>query len=264
MADFLGGLQSRKLVALTVVFGSQLAGLVLVTVVILVGGDGPPAGTDWIFYAAASGAAGAVGLAAFYRGLAIGAMGVVAPVSATAAIVPVVVGVASGERPDPLQFVGVAVAIVGVVLTSLEAREEGAPAKLAAGVPLALAAALGFGLFFVFMDQASDASVGWAMFANRCTGVSLLLLAVLFVRPQKPDASSLGLIALVGVLDSSANGMFALASTKGLVSLVAVLGSLYPVIVIVLARFVLKERLRRVQLVGAGLALTGVALISAG
>ncbi|MBA2505222.1 MAG: DMT family transporter [Thermoleophilaceae bacterium] len=246
------------------VFGSQLAGLAIVSVIILVRGDGPPAGSDWAFYAAASGAAGAVGLAAFYRGLAIGAMGVVAPISAIAAVVPVVVGVASGERPGALQFAGIAIAITGVALTSLEAPEEGASARLAAGVPLALAAALGFGLFFVFMDRASDADVGWALFANRCTGVSLLLLAVLVVRPGRPDRRSVGLVALVGVLDTSANGMFAIASTKGLVSLVAVLGSLYPVVVIALARFVLQERLRRIQLVGAALALTGVALISAG
>lgn len=247
-----------------VVCGSQIAGLVLVSIVVLARGEGPPAGTEWALYAAASGATGVVGLAAFYRGFVIGAMGVVAPIAATSALVPFVVGVASGERPSAIQFAGVAVAIAGVTFASLEPRVAGTPVRLAAGVPLALAAALGFGLFFVFMDRASDADVTWALFGNRVTGVTLVLAAVLVLRPGVPGPRPALAIALVGLLDVSANAMFALASTKGLVSLVAVLGSLYPVVVIALASAILGERLRGIQLAGAAGALAGVALISAG
>lgn len=249
---------------LAVVLVSQLAGLVLVSAFVAARGEGPPGG-DALAWAALSGAAGVAGLAAFYSGLAAGAMGVVAPISATAAVVPVAVGVATGDRPGPLQVAGIVLAVGGVALAAREQPEPGRPVRVAAGVPLALAAALGFGLFFVGMDRAAEADVAWAIFANRVTGVTLLALAALLLRPvlslSRPD---LGALVAVGALDATANGLFAIASTKGLVSLVAVLGSLYPVVVVALALLVLKERLRGSQLIGAALALVGVVAISAG
>jgi drug/metabolite transporter (DMT)-like permease len=266
VADFFGGIQSRRLPATVVVLGSQAAGLVLVTTVVAIRGEAPPAG-DWAVFAVLSGIAGIVGLSAFYKALSIGSMGVVAPLSSTAAIIPLAVGLAIGERPSALQGAGVALALAGVVLASREAGHEAHESRaVAAGAGLALVSAVGFGCFFLAIDRASEQDVLWAVFVNRLTSSVLLGIAMFAViRPHITlKARDLRALAFVGVLDIAANGAFALASTKGLVSVVAVLGSLYPVITVILARFILGERLHMLQRVGAFGALAGVVLISAG
>ena len=260
VADFLGGLRARKLPLLNVLVFSQGTGLVLVGVYMLIRRDAAPGG-DFAFFAALSGLAGAIGLAAFYRGLAVGNMGVVAPISSTAAIIPVVVGIASGDRPAAIQYAGLVLALLGVVLAS---REEvtGATAR---GAGFAVLSAIGFGFFFVGMDNASDADIGWAMLGNRITSFSLLLAAFLVLRPGwKARRSDAPVLATVGTLDITANGLFAIASTEGLVSLVSVLGSLYPLTTVALAAVVLGERPHRVAQAGVALALGGVVLIAAG
>ena len=260
VADFLGGLKARKLPLLNVLVFSQGTGLVLVGIYMLIRRDAAPGG-DFAFFAALSGLAGAIGLASFYRGLAIGNMGVVAPISSTAAIIPVVVGIASGDRPAAIQYAGLVLALVGVVLAS---REEvtGATAR---GAGFAVLSAIGFGFFFVGMDNASDADIGWAMLGNRITSFSLLLAAFLVLRPGwKARRSDAPVLATVGTLDITANGLFAIASTEGLVSLVSVLGSLYPLTTVALAAVVLGERPHRVAQAGVALALGGVVLIAAG
>jgi drug/metabolite transporter (DMT)-like permease len=265
VADFLGGIQSRRMPVVAVVLGSQLAGLALAAMVVLIRGEAPPGG-DFALYAALSSVGGIVGLTAFYKALSIGAMGVVAPLSSTAAVIPVAVGVATGDRPSTLQAVGVAVAIAGVILASREAGEEARDSRaVSRGAGFALISAVGFGCFFLAIDRASDGDVLWAVTVNRTVSVSLLGLALLATRPKlgiKP--ADMRTLAIVGVLDIAANGLFALAATKGLVSVVAVLSSLYPVMTVILARYVLKERLARIQRLGAFAALAGVALISAG
>lgn len=265
VADFIGGIQSRRMPVLAVVLGSQLAGLVLVATIVAIRGEGIPGG-DFVMYAALSSVGGIVGLTAFYKALSIGAMGVVAPLSSTAAVIPLVVGIATGERPSALQGFGVAVAILGVVLAS---REAGAEAKgsraVSAGAWYALVSAVGFGCFFLAIDRASDDDVLWAVCVNRAVSVSLLGLALLVTRPKLGlRATDMRTLAVVGVLDIAANAFFAIGSTKGLLSVVAVLASLYPVITVVLARVVLGERLHLVQRLGAVLALAGVAMISGG
>jgi drug/metabolite transporter (DMT)-like permease len=262
VADFLGGIQSRRMPVVAVVLGSQLAGLVLVAAIVAIRGEPLPGG-DFLVYASLSSVGGIIGLTAFYKALSIGAMGVVAPLSSTAAVIPLVVGLATGDRPSALQGVGVAVALVGVLLASREAGEHGGSVSKGAG--FALISAVGFGCFFLAIDKASDSDVLWAVCVNRTVSVGLLGLALLATRPAlglRP--ADMRTLAIVGLLDILANGFFAVAATKGLVSVVAVLASLYPVITVVLARVVLKERLRAVQRVGAALALMGVALISAG
>ncbi|MEX2210907.1 MAG: DMT family transporter [Gaiellaceae bacterium] len=267
VSDFLAGLKSRSLPVVAVLAISQPAGLVLVAIALLaIGGAAPTAGEA--AWAAAAGAVGLLALAAFYRGLSAGAMSVVAPVSATGAAVPLVVGLARGERPSALQAAGVALALVGVVLASREA-EEGARrgSRVAAGFGFALVAALGFGFFFVAADAASEggASVLWITLVLRAASSTLVLAAAFAVRPRLPrDPATLGVLLLVGALDMGANVAFAAASTRGLVSVVSVLSSLYPVVVVLLARTVLKERIARAQQAGVVLALAGVALISAG
>jgi drug/metabolite transporter (DMT)-like permease len=266
LADFLGGLKSRKLALVTVLIVSQAMGLALIAAIVGARGVGPPAG-EYSVYAALSGVAGLFGLAAFYRGLAVGAMSVVAPISATAAIIPVTVGVVAGDRPSALQGLGVAFALIGVALASREAAEEleEGGGRIAAGVGLALISALGFGSFFVAMDVASDGDVFWAILVNRITGVSVLVLLTLALRPSLAvGGADAGALLSIGVLDISANALFAVAATEGLVSLVAVLASLYPIVTIVLARFLLRERIHRSQQAGVAGALAGVALITVG
>lgn len=263
-SDFLGGLKSRTLELLAVLVVSQGAGLVLVGMVVAIRRE-PAPDAEHILYASFSGLAGAVGLAAFYRGLAVGAMAVVAPIAGTAAVIPVAFGVITGERPGALQAVGIALAIAGVAVASRDLPEEGSATRVAAGAGLALVAALGFGSFFVSMDAASGPDLFWAIFLNRVTSLALLgLAAVVLRRRLSVPPSDVGTLLAIGALDISANALFAVASTKGLVSLVAVLASLYPVVTILLARLVLGEHVRRVQQAGVAAVLAGVALISAG
>ena len=262
VADFLGGLKSRQLHVVSVLVLSQAVGMLLVAVLVAARGEGPPEG-HFLVYGALAGFSGLIGLAAFYRGMAVGAMAVVAPISATGAAIPVVVGVATGDRPSAVQGAGLLLALVGVVIAS---REDGAAgARAAAGTGLALAAAAGFGGFFVGMDAASDGGVLWALLAARTFDVALLLGVALLMRPGLSlSGQDTRDIAAVGLFDVAANALFALASTEGLVSLVAVVASLYPVVTILLARALLGERVRTSQGVGVVLALVGVAAIAGG
>jgi drug/metabolite transporter (DMT)-like permease len=263
--DFLGGLKSRSLPLLNVLVGSQVTGLFLVAIFVAARGEGPPGG-DFALFAVLSAIAGVTGLAAFYRGLAIGNMGVVAPISACAAVVPLVVGVVTGDRPGALQAMGLGLALVGVVLASREeVVGEAPPRRTSRGAGLAMVSALGFGFFFLGFDRASDGDVAWAMLVNRMTGVSLLVLAAAIVRPPvEVRRRDIPVILVIGALDVGANATFGLAATKGLVSVVSVLGSLYPLTTVGLAAIVLRERPHRLAQLGVVAALLGVALIAAG
>lgn len=259
VGDFLGGLTSRRLATLAVVAISQLFGFVGILVVALFAG-GDFLGTSAIAAAMAAGVAGAVGLAGLYRGMAIGAMGVVAPISASAAVIPLTVGLAQGERPSGLALGGVALALVGVVLVS---REPGAGLRLSAGVPLALVAALGFGGYFVFMDHASADDAYWAVVVARAFSSTLALGIAAARDALRVGSGSLPVLALIGFFDVGANLALALALNEGLVSLVSVVASLYPVGTVLLAVLVLRERPAPSQALGGALALGGVGLISA-
>jgi drug/metabolite transporter (DMT)-like permease len=265
VGDFLGGLKSRSLPVLNVIVASQVTGLVLIGAFVAVRGEAAPGG-DFAVFAALSAVAGVTGLTAFYRALAVGNMGIVAPISACAAVVPVVVGIATGDRPATLQAIGLALAFVGVVLASREeVVGEVERRRTARGAGLAIVSALGFGFFFLALDRASDGDVAWAMLVNRITGVALLLVAVAVVRPPlRAGRRDVPVLAAIGALDVGANAMFAVAATEGLVSVVSVCGSLYPLTTVVLAAVVLHERPHRLARVGVAVALLGVALIAAG
>jgi len=264
VADFLGGVKSRQLSVVVVLVLSQAAGALVLGVIVAARGQGPPE-LHFLVYGVLGGLAGLAGLAAFYRGLAVGAMAVVAPISATGAAIPVVVGLSTGDRPGPIQVVGLVLVLVGVVLASREGGGGGARARVAAGTGLALVAAVGFGAFFVGLDAASDGDVLWALLAARSFDVVLLVaLAVTLGRWTRLSPRDMRDVVAVGLFDVLANSLFALASTQGLVSLVAVLASLYPVVTILLARSILKERIRASQGVGVALALAGVAGIASG
>ena len=213
-----------------------------------------------------AGACQLAGIAALYRALAIGTMSVISPISASgAAVLPVIVGVAAGERPAALQVAGMAAAFAGVALATRTraARPGGSPGEALA---LSAVAALGFGGFYVGMDAAADSAdpLGALLIARIAAGAALLAVLVA-ARPRLGgSAPDLPALALIGLLDVGANACFALGTETGLLSVVAVLASLYPVGTVVLARAVLGERLAAVQAVGVTVALAGVALIAAG
>lgn len=265
VADFLGGIQSRRHPVLTVLLVSQLAGLVGLVILLGVRGTGPPA-LSRLLPAAAGGIAGLAGLGAFYRALAIGTMSIVAPVAATGVAIPVIVGVTGGDRPALVQVAGLLAAIAGVVLATREQDSDSdAPADGRASIALALVAAAGFGSFFVGLRISARADVPWAICAARVAGLACL---VTLIRVRRTPVGGLGTalapLVLVGVLDLSANVLYALASRHGLLSLVAVGASLYPLVTILLARVVLSERVRRIQEVGIVSAVVGVVLMAAG
>ncbi len=264
IADFIGGVQSRRSAVLRVVLTSQGAGLVVLVVVLAARGQAPPA-LHRLLPAAAGGLAGVVALAAFYRGLAIGTMSIVAPIAATGVTVPVLVGIAGGEHPAGVQVAGIVAAVLGVALASRErAHGDGGPRVARTSVALALLAALGFGCFFIGVRASARADPLWSACAARVASVLALGLFALRSRPALRGQGGLRLLMLAGTLDVSANVLFAVATRHGLLSVVSVLSSLYPLATVALARIVLGERVRRVQEVGVVAALTGVVLIAAG
>jgi len=264
VSDFTGGLFSRRLSALVVLLIIELSGLVVLLTVLAATQEGPPP-RDTVLVGLAAGAAGILGLGLFYRGLAIGTMSIVAPISATGAAIPVVVGVATGDALTLLIGLGLATAMAGVILASREQTEgeqERADSRLS--ILLAVGAAIGFGTFFVLYDSVSDESTLWAMLCIRGVGVPVIGAIVLFTRPSVPGRRDTGILAAAGLLDLSATGLYALANREGALSIVGVVGSLYPVATVLLARVVLGERVRPLQQAGVVLAFVGVGLISAG
>jgi len=263
VSDFLGGLQARRISALSVLLVSQPFGLLLAFGVALAAGDkGLPAREAAI--AAGAGAIVVVALGAFYRAMALGSVSVVATIGALGILVPFIGGLAQGESPAAIAVAGASVAIAGVLLASREPDPEWRAAGRAA-VGLAAFAALGFGTFFLMLDAAAEHDPAWTIAAARTGGVFILLVAALIVRPsmQIPRDMWPALLA-VGTCDVLANTLFAVATTHGLLALVGVVASLYSAVTVLLARFVLGERLARAQQAGVVLALAGVALIAAG
>lgn len=259
-ADFFGGTAARRLPAAVVVGVSQAVALV-VLLPLLVGVGAWPS-HPWAGVAA--GLVGLVGLAAFYAALAAGTMGVVAPIAATGALVPVVVGLVRGDSPSAAQVVGIVLALGGVVLASGPELSGGAPAR-----PLALAvlSAGCFGTVAVLLAEGSKGPGGGVigtLVLMRCVSVGAMGALAVARRSRVALGASLALLVAIGVTDVGANAAFAFATRGGLLSVVAVLGSLYPVVTVLLARQVHHERLSPIQVAGAAGTLVGVAFLSAG
>jgi drug/metabolite transporter (DMT)-like permease len=263
VGDFLGGVASRRLAVLTVLAISQAVGLVCVYVWVVVSGDAFP-GVEELLPAAAAGVVALVGLAALYRGFALGAMGIVAPISAASPVVPLAVDAARGEVPNAIQWLGVVLVVTGIVVLSWEPSRDGRQ-RIAAGAGLAVVAALGFGLFFVGIDAGADESAAWAVGAARTASVPVAVIAALVTSaPLTAPRRLLPLVAAIGIFDTGANVLVAAATTYGAVGIVAVLSSLYPITTILLAWLVLGERLGTAKRVGGGVALAGAAFVAAG
>jgi drug/metabolite transporter (DMT)-like permease len=285
--DFLGGLTTRRASLWAVIVGSQAVGLAGALTVTLLAGHGWP-GLGVVWPVLLGGFASVVAISAFYTALAIGSMSIVAPISATNALIPFLFGIAGGERPAAIQLAGVALAAVGVLLVASEparagetvgvAALPGEPAVEPAALParpgrrnqrraivLALLAAVCMGLVLVGYDVTARTDPLWAMTGGRLSSATLFLVVFLVRRPVlELRRSALPFIVAVGLLDTGANGLFALATTQGYLSIVAVLGSLYPVVTVVLAYLMLRERVAAYQLAGAAATLAGIALIAAG
>jgi drug/metabolite transporter (DMT)-like permease len=263
VGDFLGGLASRRLAVITVLAVSQAIGLLGLLVWVLVSGEAFP-GAGKLLPAAAAGIAGLVGLGALYRGLAIGAMGIVAPISAASPIVPLAVDAAHGDVPGALQWLGIAFVLTGIAVLSRE-PSSAAERRFAAGAGLAVLAALAFGLFVVGLDAGADESATWAVVAARAASVFVAVVAALVLSTSlRPPRSVLPMLIGVGVFDTSANVFVATATTHGAAGIVAVLSALYPVVTVVLAWLVLGEKLSTAKRTGGVVALAGAALVAAG
>jgi drug/metabolite transporter (DMT)-like permease len=271
-ADFLGGAASRRMSVLTVVLLAVPAGLALLVVAAVITGGSPTVhGTVW---GIASGLAGSTGLLTFYRALAKGPMSVVAPVSAlAAAVLPVTAGTLRGERLDATVLAGVVLCLVAIGLVSMEAASPEAGAvtrrRLTDSGPLmAGVSGAAFGVFFILLKEAGDGSGLWPLVAARTGGLWVTLITWLVVGRRGPAslsrASTMILVLLSGALDAGANILYFLAAQKGLLSLAAVLTSLYPAVTVLLARAVYSERLRTVQRAGLVVALAGVSLVTIG
>jgi drug/metabolite transporter (DMT)-like permease len=263
-SDFCGGTLSRRLSAVTVAAVSEAIGLAGLAVVVAINGSFVFS-RGYLGWGLLGAAAGTAGIIAFYQALAAGTMGVIAPIAALGVVVPVIVGVAGGDRPSLFQDAGIVVAIVGVVLASgpelhsTEAGRGGARPLWLAGV-----AAFGFGIVFVALDHGARSNTLMTLIVMRVAAVVLMLGIAVATDPSQLrfGRGDLPLLTVVGGFDLGANATFAYATRHGLLSVVSVLSSLYPAMTVVLARSVHHERLRSVQLAGVMAAMGGVILIA--
>ena len=285
VSDFIGGLETRRVPVLLLLLLSQAIALVPVCLLAIAIGlpDRAPAR---LLDAAVAGVLMVATLLAFYKALSIGQMSIVAPITASGVVLPVIVGIASGNRPAPIQFVGIVSAILGIVLVSRHPEEHKRRAARAS-IVLALVAACGAGSLAVVINHSAPAGVLWTVLVSR---VSLIMTVMLIaaVRPRmlhgrrdgraldirdtlvgppsaaRPVWEALLVLGVVGVLDVAGTAFYAGASRYGQLSIVAVLAEMFPVTTVVLARVVLGERVARIQEAGIIAALTGVALVAAG
>lgn len=262
VGDFLGGVAARRESATVVVLWSHLVGLVMLLMLApLLGGELTPRA---MAIGAVAGLFGGIGVALFYRGLAVGAMSVVAPIAALlSAAVPVAAGLIEGERPTPAALAGIALALGAIVLVSRDAAPEDRGPLRWQALALAVGAGLAFGLFFVVISHAGEGVGIWPLVGARAASVSLFLgLGAAGVTAAAPPKGAIGAIVACGVLDAGANVFLLLALDHGLLSVVSVLTALYPAGTVLLARYVLGENLRPVQRAGLGVAGMAAVLIA--
>lgn len=261
-ADFCGGLATRRSSMFAVAILSQFAGFVLLLgVTPFIPGRFD---TSAVTYGLLGGVCGGAGIMLLYHALSIGKMGVVSPITAVlAAAIPVVVGVARGDRLSTWQIAGILIALVAVVLISLSTEPDGRIELSTVGVREAIGSGVLLGGFYIFLAlSGKDGGLYPLVFARFGSSVLLVIVALLMRRAIVPVRATIGLVLLTGAIDMSANVFYVLAAYAGYLSIAAVLTSLYPASTVFLARFVLGERLANIQKAGVALALVGVALIA--
>jgi drug/metabolite transporter (DMT)-like permease len=262
--DFLGGISAKRLPTVTVLLVSQAFGLGAAVLLVVALRDAPPGAHIFLL----SGAAGVVGVAALgllFRGLAVGRMSIVAPLSAIGGgVLPVAWGLLRGERPSALAIAGVGLALVAAAVVGRGAEHDPAPA-ISPRLELALGAGagIGFGVVFILLAESSSGSGMWPVLIARFASVPLLAIVavVLGISPRMARAD-VAPVAGAGLCDVAANALVVLAVRRGLLSLVAPVASLYPATTVVLARVVLHERIGRQRAGGLAVGLVGLALIA--
>ncbi len=262
VADYCGGAATRRAPTLVVTIVGQTTSLVLAFAVVAAMRTGFPGAHDLV-WGAIAGVASAVALSSFYHALSHGSMTVVSPITAvTSAVLPVVYGLASGERPGGLAYIGMVLAVAAVALVSgaVGTRHTATPR---ATIGFAFIAGLGFALIFIALGKTHGSSGVWPLIASRVVSVTMIGAFLLATRRQVTGHGSVWRIAaLAGALDMSANFLYLLAIHRGLLSIVVVVAALYPVSTVVLAFGLDRERVSRSQAVGMALALGALVLVS--
>ncbi len=261
-SDFFAGLKARTMAPPAVVALTQGAALVALSAILLVRHTGfsPSFSGNGPLWSIAAGVAGAAGLVCFYTALASGTMGVVAPISSLGALVPVFLGLLTGEEPSVTAWVGMAVAVAGAALASGPELTGALPAR---PVVLAAVAAAFFGVALFCLDRGARFALLETLWTMRLTSVALFVVAGLMARSVGgARVHDLPALTVIGLGDVTANALFAFSSSRGMVSVASVLGSLYPVATVFWARLILGERLRRIQAVGVVMTLVGVVAIA--
>ena len=260
-SDFFGGTLSRKRPPIAVIGGSQPFGLLLATVIAIIFGHWQIQ-SKVLLYGTLSGVIGLVGLLSFYAALSSGRMGIVSPIAATGVMIPLIIGLAKGEKPTHIEMFGIVIAVIGMILASGPEISGGAPLK---PVLLALVAALTFGIAVYFMALGGSINPSMTIVVMRLVQVAIVLVFALAVRNVgglvRNDVPTL---FLIGTTDAAANLLFATAASIGLLSITSVLGSLFPVVTVILAWWIHKERLAWIQYIGIIATMIGVLSITFG
>lgn len=265
LADFIAGLASRRVSVPVVLFLVEGGGLVVIVAIALLTHEPFFTHARDFWSATAGGLSGVLALGCFYAALSIGTMSVVAPISSAGVALPVVVGVITGDRPSAVSALGLVAIVAGVVLASREQHDDAAQAAASRrAIVLALISAVGFGGFFALTDAPADASVPWTLVLARGAAMPFIAAVIAVRRPALPGGRMALGLCVVGTVDLMATALVAIANTKGDLSVVSVLGGMYPVMTVLLAAVVLKERVAAPQLVGIALALGGVGAVAAG
>ena len=263
-ADFFAGRLSKKHNPFAVLGFSQVYGLLVGIFIVVVSGSyqGKALGFDgYLIPGALAGLFGYIGLACLYEGLSTGRMGVVSPISSLSTVIPLAYALMTGDVLSTITLLGIVIAIIGVFCASGPELSQGLPIK---PLLLALGAAAGFGLALTFIAIGSQSSALLTMVSMRATTFFVTIsLAIKFRTTGNFDKKAMPLLFFIGAADFIANLLLGIATTKGLVSVAMVFGSLYPIATAVLAYKFLQERLQRVQYVGIALAVAGVSIISA-
>jgi drug/metabolite transporter (DMT)-like permease len=259
IADFMGGAASREAAPIRVTAVAQIASAVaLIPLVVFVAS--PSIGGADLLWGAGGGLFGMLGILALFAGLSRGAMGVVAPITAVlSAVVPVAVGLALGERPSLTAVGGMALGLVAIIAVSGPGTRDGRVDRFA--IQAAITAGLGFGIFFVFLGQTSADAGMWPLVTARAVSVPAIVALAWRRGGIAPAGRTRSLAITSGIIDMGANGLFVAAAQRGLLSIAAVLSSLYPVVTVILAWVVLHERLRSIQIAGVVAAVVAVAMI---
>lgn len=264
IADFVGGLKSRTVPVTYILTVSGIIGIIILGACILITRRTIPADPA-VMWAVPAGISGICAMFMLYRGLAVGTMSVIAPISATGVMLPVIYGICDGERLSVLSLLGIGTAMTGAVLACIEGKKTGQAAALTRGIEFAVGSAVFAGLYFILMDRAGQQYPVWASLIMRMSNMATLLPILLFLKKTTAPVNRRHLpwIIFIGVMDTMAGFAFVLATSGGLLSEVAVISSLYPAVTISLSWGLLKERLARTQTAGVLLAMTGIVLISA-